>query len=185
MVLEETGLKAKILKEIRRVIIIACGTSYHAALVGKFMIEELARIPTEVDLGSEFRYRDPIVGPQDLLVAISQSGETTDTLAAFREGKQKGVHTLAICNVVDSSLARESERAFLYPCRAGDRRGLDQGFYLPARRPFLAGLKLGAYPGNPRPERGQRSSGKFDQNSPPAPRGSGSQPAIGPSPNDT
>jgi len=112
VVLEETGLKAKIFKEIRRVIIIACGTSYHAALVGKFMIEELARIPTEVDLGSEFRYRDPIVGPQDLLVAISQSGETTDTLAAFREGKQKGVHTLAVCNVVDSSLARESNGLF-------------------------------------------------------------------------
>ncbi len=112
VLLEETGLNAKTLKDIRRVIIIACGTSYHAALVGKFMIEELARIPTEVDLGSEFRYRDPLVGPQDLLVAISQSGETTDTLAAFREGKQKGVHTLAVCNVVDSSLARESNGLF-------------------------------------------------------------------------
>jgi glucosamine--fructose-6-phosphate aminotransferase (isomerizing) len=112
VVLEETGLKAKTLKEIRRVVMIACGTSYHAALVGKFMIEELARIPTEVDLGSEFRYRDPLVGPQDLLVAISQSGETTDTIAAFREGKQKGVHTLAVCNVVDSSLARESDGLF-------------------------------------------------------------------------
>jgi glucosamine--fructose-6-phosphate aminotransferase (isomerizing) len=94
------------------VILIACGTSYHAALVGKFMIEELARIPVEVDLGSEFRYRDPLVGPKDLLVAISQSGETTDTLAAFREGKKRGMHTLAICNVVDSSLARESEGLF-------------------------------------------------------------------------
>jgi len=100
------------MKEIRRVCLIACGTSYHAALVGKFMIEELARVPTEVDLGSEFRYRDPIVGPQDLLVGISQSGETADTLAAFREGKQKGARTLAICNVVDSSLARESEGIF-------------------------------------------------------------------------
>jgi len=102
-------LSAKALKETRRVCLIACGTSYHAALVGKFMIEELARIPAEVDLGSEFRYRDPIIGPQDLLVAISQSGETADTLAAFREGKRKGAHTLAICNVVDSSLARESD----------------------------------------------------------------------------
>jgi glucosamine--fructose-6-phosphate aminotransferase (isomerizing) len=92
--------------------LIACGTSYHAALVGKFMIEELARIPTEVDLGSEFRYRDAIVGSADLLVAISQSGETADTLAAFREGKQKGARTLAICNVVDSSLARESDGIF-------------------------------------------------------------------------
>ncbi len=122
VVLGETGLSAKALKDIRRVCIIACGTSYHAALVGKFMMEELARIPTEVDLGSEFRYRDPLVGPQDLLVAISQSGETTDTLAAFREGKQKGVHTLAICNVVDSSLARES--AGLFYTHAGPEIGV-------------------------------------------------------------
>jgi glucosamine--fructose-6-phosphate aminotransferase (isomerizing) len=105
----DAALSPKTEKEIRRVCIIACGTSYHAALVGKFMIEELARIPAEIDLGSEFRYRDPLVGSQDLLVAISQSGETTDTLAAFKEGKRKGVKTLAICNVVDSSLARESE----------------------------------------------------------------------------
>jgi glucosamine--fructose-6-phosphate aminotransferase (isomerizing) len=112
VLLGDSVLSAKALKEIRRVCLIACGTSYHAALVGKFMIEELARIPTEVDLGSEFRYRDAIVGPQDVLVAISQSGETADTLAAFREGKKKGARTLAICNVVDSSLARESDGIF-------------------------------------------------------------------------
>ena len=112
ILLGDLGLSAKALKEIRRVCIIACGTSYHAALVGKFMIEELARIPTDADLGSEFRYRDPLVGSQDLLVAISQSGETADTLAAFREGKKKGAHTLAICNVVDSSLARDSDGIF-------------------------------------------------------------------------
>lgn len=110
--LADSGLSPKVLREIRRVCIVACGTSYHAALVGKFMIESLSRIPTEVDLGSEFRYRDPIVGPQDLLLAISQSGETTDTLAAFREGKRKGMRTLSICNVVDSSLARESDAVF-------------------------------------------------------------------------
>ena len=109
VLLGDAALSTKTQKEIRRVWIIACGTSYHAALVGKFMIEELARIPAEIDLGSEFRYRDPLVGSQDLLVAISQSGETTDTLAAFKEGKRKGVKTLAICNVVDSSLARGSE----------------------------------------------------------------------------
>jgi len=112
VLLGDSVLGQKALKEIRRVCIIACGTSYHAALVGRFMIEELARIPTEVDLGSEFRYRDAIVGPRDLLVGISQSGETADTLAAFREGRQKGAATLAICNVVDSSLARESEGIF-------------------------------------------------------------------------
>jgi glucosamine--fructose-6-phosphate aminotransferase (isomerizing) len=112
VLLGDSTLSPKVLKDILRVCIIACGTSYHAALVGKFMIEELARIPVEVDLGSEFRYRDPLVGNRDLLVAISQSGETTDTLAAFREGKRKGAHTLAICNVVDSSLARESAGMF-------------------------------------------------------------------------
>ncbi|OGP98559.1 MAG: glutamine--fructose-6-phosphate transaminase (isomerizing) [Deltaproteobacteria bacterium RBG_19FT_COMBO_52_11] len=112
VLLGDSTLSPKVLKDILRVCIIACGTSYHAALVGKFMIEELARIPVEVDLGSEFRYRDPLVGNRDLLVAISQSGETTDTLAAFREGKRKGAHTLAICNVVDSSLARESTGIF-------------------------------------------------------------------------
>jgi len=110
--LKQSGLSANAWKEIRRVCIVACGTSYHAALVGKFMIEGLARIPTEVDLGSEFRYRDPVVGPQELFLAISQSGETSDTLAAFRESKRRGMRTLSICNVVDSSLARESDGVF-------------------------------------------------------------------------
>jgi len=110
--LEGSGLDSKTLKDIRRVCLVACGTSYHAALVGKFMIEGLSRVPAEVDLGSEFRYRDPIADSDDLLVAISQSGETIDTLAAFREGKRKGMRTLSICNVVDSSLARESDGVF-------------------------------------------------------------------------
>ena len=110
--LEGSGLDSKTLKDIRRICLVACGTSYHAALVGKFMIEGLSRVPAEVDLGSEFRYRDPIVDSHDLLVAISQSGETIDTLAAFREGRRKGMRTLSICNVVDSSLARESDGVF-------------------------------------------------------------------------
>ncbi len=88
--------------------IIACGTSWHAALAGKFMIEKLARIPVEVDYGSEFRYRDPIVSTNMLTVVISQSGETADTLAAQREAKQKGSKTLAICNVVGSMITREA-----------------------------------------------------------------------------
>ena len=94
---------------LRRVAIIACGTSLHAALVGKFMIEALARIPVDVDIASEFRYRDPIVDDRTLMVVISQSGETADTRAALREGKQKGVSSLAICNVVESSIARDSD----------------------------------------------------------------------------
>ena len=86
----------------------ACGTSWHAALAGKFMIEKLARMPVEVDYGSEFRYRDPIVDEDTLTVVISQSGETADTLAAQREAKQKGSKTLAICNVVGSMITREA-----------------------------------------------------------------------------
>ena len=92
----------------RQVRIIACGTSWHASLAGKFMIEKLARLPVEVDYGSEFRYRDPIVTPDTLTVVISQSGETADTLAAQREAKQKGSRTLAICNVVGSMITREA-----------------------------------------------------------------------------
>jgi glucosamine--fructose-6-phosphate aminotransferase (isomerizing) len=108
-ILEDVRFDPKWLKDIRRIYLIACGTSYHAALVGKFLIEELCRIPVEADIGSEFRYRNPIIGENDLLVAISQSGETADTLAALREAKRKGTTTLAICNVVESSLAREAD----------------------------------------------------------------------------
>ncbi|MBS1859953.1 MAG: glutamine--fructose-6-phosphate transaminase (isomerizing), partial [Acidobacteria bacterium] len=93
---------------IRHVRIIACGTSWHAALAGKFMIEKLARIQVEVDYGSEFRYRDPILDGNALTVVISQSGETADTLAAQREAKRKGSKTLAICNVVGSMITREA-----------------------------------------------------------------------------
>jgi glucosamine--fructose-6-phosphate aminotransferase (isomerizing) len=102
-------LDNELLKEMQRVVIVACGTSYHAALVGKFLLEDIARIPVEVDLASEFRYRDPLVDSKALLVAISQSGETADTLAALREGASRGTRTLAICNVVGSSLVRASE----------------------------------------------------------------------------
>jgi glucosamine--fructose-6-phosphate aminotransferase (isomerizing) len=95
----------------RRMVIIACGTSYHAGLVGKFLIERVARIPCEVDLASEFRYREPVIGPGDLVVGISQSGETADTLAAMNEAKARGARTLAISNVVDSAIARTSDLA--------------------------------------------------------------------------
>jgi glutamine---fructose-6-phosphate transaminase (isomerizing) len=98
-------------KDVRRVVLLACGTSYHAGLVGKFLIESAARIPCEVDLASEFRYRDPVVQPGDLVVGISQSGETADTLAAIKEAKGLGARTLAICNVVDSAIARTCDGA--------------------------------------------------------------------------
>jgi glucosamine--fructose-6-phosphate aminotransferase (isomerizing) len=106
--LDEMDITPQQFQGFREVKIIACGTSWHAALAGKFMIEKLARMPVEVDYGSEFRYRDPIVGPDVLTVVISQSGETADTLAAQREAKQKGSKTLAICNVVGSMITREA-----------------------------------------------------------------------------
>ena len=98
----------KILKA-RRIIIIGCGTSWHAALVGEYLIEEYARIPVEVEYASEFRYRNPILNSDDVVIAISQSGETADTLAALRMAKEKGATILGICNVVGSSIARETD----------------------------------------------------------------------------
>jgi len=106
--LDEMDIAPKKFKEFKQVRIVACGTSWHAALAGKFMIEKLARIPVEVDYGSEFRYRDPIVSEDVLTVVISQSGETADTIAAQREAKAKGSKTLAICNVVGSMITREA-----------------------------------------------------------------------------
>jgi glucosamine--fructose-6-phosphate aminotransferase (isomerizing) len=106
--LDEMDISPRQFKEFRQVKIVACGTSWHAALAGKFMIEKLARVPVEVDYGSEFRYRDPILSNDTLTVVISQSGETADTLAAQREAKQKGSKTLAICNVVGSMVTREA-----------------------------------------------------------------------------
>ena len=106
--LDELGACAEALRSAERVLLLACGTSWHAALVGKFLLEQLAGIPAEVDYGSEFRYRSPLVGPGTVAVAISQSGETADTLAAVREAKTRGALPLAICNVQGSMLTREA-----------------------------------------------------------------------------
>lgn len=100
------------IEEFHKVYIVACGTAYHAGLVGKYIIEKLAHIPVEVDIASEFRYRDPFVDDKTLLIAISQSGETLDTLAAMREAKKKGARILSVVNVVGSSVARESDDVF-------------------------------------------------------------------------
>lgn len=97
------------IKNINRIHIIACGSAWHAAIVGKYVIEDYARIPVEVDLASEFRYRNPILDKNDICIIISQSGETADTLAALREAKRQGIRILAIVNVVGSSIARESD----------------------------------------------------------------------------
>jgi glucosamine--fructose-6-phosphate aminotransferase (isomerizing) len=107
--LEEMKLTDAQVKGIERVMILACGTSWHAALVGKYMIEHLAQLPVEVDYGSEYRYRQPIVSPRTLAVVITQSGETADTLAALREAKRHGASSVAVCNVVGSMATRETD----------------------------------------------------------------------------
>ncbi len=111
--LDEMELSEQQFREFQSVRIVACGTSWHAGLAGKFMIERLARIPVEVDYGSEFRYRDPILDSKTLTVCITQSGETADTLAAQREAKQKGSPSVAICNVKGSMITREAAGTIL------------------------------------------------------------------------
>jgi len=106
---DEMQLDAAALKQIERVVILACGTSWHAGLVGKFLIEELARVPVEVDYSSEFRYRHPIVDDKTLAIVITQSGETADTLGALREARQRHARSMAICNVVGSMATREAD----------------------------------------------------------------------------
>jgi glucosamine--fructose-6-phosphate aminotransferase (isomerizing) len=135
--------QAAALKNIERIFCVACGTSYYAGLVGKFMLEEISRIPVEVDLGSEFRYRDPLVDERSLIILISQSGETADTLAAMREGKSKGAKTLAICNAVESSLARDCD-SVLYT-HAGPEIGVasTKAFTSQVTALFLVALFLG------------------------------------------
>ena len=109
VVIEELGMTDEEIRAIRKIFIVACGSAYHTGVTAKYVFEKLARIPVEVDLASEFRYRDPILQENTLVVIVSQSGETADTLAALRLAKEKGVRTLGIVNVVGSSIAREAD----------------------------------------------------------------------------
>ncbi len=111
--LDESGLTFETTLGLRRLQIVACGTSYHAALIGKYMIENIARVPVDVDIASEFRYRRPLMEKGTLAISITQSGETADTLAAQREAKERGARTITICNVVGSTSSREAD-AVLY-----------------------------------------------------------------------
>ncbi|MDA3902652.1 MAG: glutamine--fructose-6-phosphate transaminase (isomerizing) [Desulfuromusa sp.] len=146
--LEALGLSDAQLADLDKIFIIACGTSWHAGLVGKFYIEKLARIPVEIDIASEFRYRDPIVTEKSLTVLISQSGETADTLAGLREAKGKGGKVVCICNVVDSSIARESD-GVIYT-HAGPEIGVasTKAFTTQLVALYLLALKLGRSRGN-------------------------------------
>ncbi|GAC1551447.1 MAG: hypothetical protein NVS2B9_17280 [Myxococcales bacterium] len=141
--LDGCNLDAKIVKGLSKVQVVACGTSWHASLTGKLMIETLARIPVEVDLASEFRYRDPLVDTKTLCIAVSQSGETADTLGSFREAKSRGARGLAICNVVGSAIARESDDV-LYT-HAGPEIGVasTKAFTTQLAAFFLLAVRLG------------------------------------------
>ncbi|MFI6566380.1 glutamine--fructose-6-phosphate transaminase (isomerizing) [Streptomyces sp. NPDC050534] len=113
LTLDEVRIPAGVLREVDKVVVVACGTAFHAGMIAKYAIEHWTRIPCEVELASEFRYRDPILGPRSLVIAISQSGETMDTLMAVRHAREQGSHVLAICNTNGSTIPRESD-AVLY-----------------------------------------------------------------------
>lgn len=130
--LEELNLAPSDVKKLEKIFIVACGTAYHAGMVGKYLIEELARIPVEVDLASEFRYRSPIINSKTLMIAISQSGETADTLAALREARNLGARVVAVTNVVGSTISREVD-GIVYT-----RAGLEVG--VAATKTFIAQL---------------------------------------------
>jgi glutamine---fructose-6-phosphate transaminase (isomerizing) len=106
---EATAIDDHLLRTIRRVVIVACGTSYHAGLIGRYAIEEFSRVPVEVEIASEYRYRNPVVGPDDLVIGISQSGETADTLAAMRTARERGAKVLAITNIMGSQATRDAD----------------------------------------------------------------------------
>jgi glucosamine--fructose-6-phosphate aminotransferase (isomerizing) len=108
---EEMGITPELARHVRRVYFVACGTSAHAAMIGRYWVEQIARVQAAVEIGSEVRYRDPVFGEDDLVVAVSQSGETLDTLAAVKTAKARGAHVLAVANVIDSAIARMSEAA--------------------------------------------------------------------------
>jgi glutamine---fructose-6-phosphate transaminase (isomerizing) len=152
----ELGRAAHALAQARRVLLVACGTSWHAALIGKYMIEEMARIPVEVDYGSEFRYRQPVLDQHTLFVGISQSGETADTIAAGREAKHHGATAVAISNVMDSTLARESDGVFY--THAGPEIGVaaSKTFTTQLVSLYLLGLALGRQQGMLSKARGKK-----------------------------
>jgi glucosamine--fructose-6-phosphate aminotransferase (isomerizing) len=139
---EEGALDEAILEGVRRIVIVACGTSYHAGLIGRYAIEEWARLPVEMDIASEYRYRNPVVGPGDLVIGISQSGETADTLAAMRLARERGARVLAITNVMGSQATRDADGVLF--TRAGLEIGVaaTKTFLCQVAVIYLLGLRL-------------------------------------------
>jgi glutamine---fructose-6-phosphate transaminase (isomerizing) len=140
--LSDVGLSDEFLRGLRRVVIVACGTSYHAGLVGRYAIEEWARVPVEMDIASEYRYRNPVVGPEDLVIGMTQSGETADTLAAMRLAREAGATVLAITNIMGSQATRDAD-AVLY-IRAGMEVSVaaTKTFVAQVAAMYLLGLRL-------------------------------------------
>ena len=139
MDLGDIGISDELLKDIRRVVIVACGTSYHAGLIGRYAIEAWARLHVEIDIASEFRYRNPVLDEHDLVVGISQSGETADTLAAMRLARERGSKVLAVTNVMGSQATRDADGVIFTRAGPRDRRGRHQDLRLPGRRDVPAG----------------------------------------------
>ena len=156
VLLEAMDISEEELRRVQKINIAACGTSWHAGLAGKFMIERLARLPVEVDYASEYRYRDPIIAQNDLTLLITQSGETADTIAAQREARQKGSKTLAICNVVGAMIAREADGAIY--THAGPEIGVasTKAFTAQLAALFLFAVHLGRLRGTLSPTEAQR-----------------------------
>jgi len=132
-------------KRLKKITIVACGTAYHAGIYGQYAIEKLARIPVEAAIASEYRYRDPIIGEDELFIAVSQSGETADTLAALREAKRQGAHVIALCNVVGSTIAREAGEENTLYTYAGPEIAVasTKAYTTQAELLFLLGMALG------------------------------------------
>jgi glutamine---fructose-6-phosphate transaminase (isomerizing) len=150
---EHGALDEAILADVKRVVVVACGTSYHAGLIGRYAIEEWARVPVEMDVASEYRYRNPVVGPGDLVIGISQSGETADTLAAMRKARERGATVLAITNVMGSQATRDADGVLF--TRAGLEIGVaaTKTFVCQVAVIYLLGLRLAELRGTLAPER--------------------------------
>jgi glucosamine--fructose-6-phosphate aminotransferase (isomerizing) len=151
--LSDVELSDELLRDVGRIVIVACGTSYHAGLVGRYAIEEWARVPVEMDVASEYRYRNPVVGPRDLVIGITQSGETADTLAAMRLAREAGATVLALTNIMGSQATRDAD-AILYT-RAGLEIGVaaTKTFVAQVAAMYLLGLRLAELRGTLTPER--------------------------------
>jgi glucosamine--fructose-6-phosphate aminotransferase (isomerizing) len=151
--LSDVGLSDELMRDVGRIVIVACGTSYHAGLVGRYAIEEWARVPVEMDIASEYRYRNPVVGPRDLVIGITQSGETADTLAAMRLAREAGATVLAITNIMGSQATRDADAVFY--TRAGLEIGVaaTKTFVAQVATMYLLGLRLAELRGTLPPQR--------------------------------